>query len=75
MSDVVAEARAFLAEHWSPSVDPNEWRERVIDARWAALRWPSAWYGRDLADDEAKEVEAVFAEAGAPGPGRSAATN
>jgi len=70
MSDVVAEARAFLAEHWSPSVDPDEWRERVIDAHWAALRWPSQWYGRDLADEQAKEVEAVFAEAGAPGPGQ-----
>jgi alkylation response protein AidB-like acyl-CoA dehydrogenase len=66
----VADATAFLAANWSKDVDPQAWRELVIDERWSALRWPSAWFGRDLADDEAKEVEAVFAAAGAPGPGQ-----
>lgn len=70
MSDAVHAARAFLAEHWSPDVDPDRWRELVIDSGWAALRWPSQWFGRDLPDDEAKLVEAEFAAAGAPGPGQ-----
>jgi alkylation response protein AidB-like acyl-CoA dehydrogenase len=69
-SSAVADATAFLAANWSKDVDPQTWRELVIDERWSALRWPSAWFGRDLADDEAKEVEAVFAAAGAPGPGQ-----
>ena len=70
MSDAVRAAEAFLAEHWHAGVDPDAWRDLVIDQGWAALRWPSAWFGRDLADAEAKEVEAVFAAAGAPGPGQ-----
>ncbi len=70
MSDAVVAAREFLAEHWNGDVDPDQWRELVIDSGWAALRWPSQWLGRDLPDDEAKLVEAVFAEAGAPGPGQ-----
>ncbi len=70
MSVDVKEAQEFLADHWSPGVNRREWMELVIDERWAALRWPVEWYGRDLADDEAKEVEAVFAAAGAPGPGQ-----
>jgi alkylation response protein AidB-like acyl-CoA dehydrogenase len=70
MSDVVAEARAFLHEHWSPDVDPTEWRATVVDQGWAALRWPKQWYGRGLDDDTAKAVEAVFAEARAWGPGQ-----
>ena len=70
MSDAVREAEAFLAAHWSPDVDPVAWRALVIDERWAALRWPSQWFGRDLSDDDAKAVEAVFAAAGAPGPGQ-----
>ncbi|CAB4886946.1 unannotated protein [freshwater metagenome] len=70
MSDAVREAQEFLATHWSPSIDANEWRELVVDQRWAALRWPSRWYGRDLTDEQATEVEAVFAAAGAPGPGQ-----
>jgi alkylation response protein AidB-like acyl-CoA dehydrogenase len=69
-SSAVADASAFLAANWSKNVDPQAWRELVIDERWSALRWPSAWFGRDLSDDEAKEVEAVFAAAGAPGPGQ-----
>ncbi len=70
MSDAVIAARAFLAEHWSEDVDPDQWRDLVIDSGWAALRWPSQWFGRDLPDDEAKLVEAVFVEAGTPGPGQ-----
>ena len=70
MSDVVREAEAFLAANWSAGVDPDTWRELVIDERWSALRWPSASYGRDLSDDDARAVEAVFAAAGAPGPGQ-----
>jgi alkylation response protein AidB-like acyl-CoA dehydrogenase len=73
MSTAVREAEEFLAANWSPTVDPNQWRELVVDQRWAALRWPSEWFGRDLADDDAKEVEAVFRAAGAPGPGQDVA--
>ncbi|MFZ4719365.1 MAG: acyl-CoA dehydrogenase family protein [Ilumatobacteraceae bacterium] len=69
-SDVVSDAQAFLDEHWSPEVDPLAWKALVIDHRWAALRWPSQWYGRDLSDEQAKEVEGVFAAAGAHGPGQ-----
>ncbi|MCB1001424.1 MAG: acyl-CoA dehydrogenase family protein [Acidimicrobiales bacterium] len=66
----VDDARTYLAEHWTPDVDRRAWMERVIDDGWAALRWPTEWYGRGLDDDEAKAVEAVFADAGAPGPGQ-----
>jgi alkylation response protein AidB-like acyl-CoA dehydrogenase len=69
MSDVVAEAHRFLAEHWSPDRPRREWQELVVDHGWAALRWPRQWFGRDLRDGEAKAVEAAFAAVGAPGPG------
>jgi alkylation response protein AidB-like acyl-CoA dehydrogenase len=69
-SSAVSDAAAFLAAHWTQNGDPQAWRELVIDERWAALRWPSAWFGRDLSDEDAKEVEAVFAAVGAPGPGQ-----
>ncbi len=65
----VAEARAFLEERWDPKGDPDDWLAAVVDAGWAAPRWPVEWYGRGLGNDEAKEVEAVFADAEAPGPG------
>src|SRR3546814_15140416 len=68
--DAVAEAESFLAEHWSPDVDRQTWRELVVDERWAALRWPVDWFGRGLDDDDAEAVDAVFARAGAPGPGQ-----
>ncbi len=67
---VVAETEAFLAEHWSADADRQQWRELVVNERWAALRWPSEWFGRDLDDDAAEAVEATFARAGAPGPGQ-----
>ncbi len=70
MTDHVSLAEAFLAEHWRPDVDGDAWHELVVDNGYAALRWPTDLYGRGLADDDAKAVEAVFAAAGAPGPGQ-----
>lgn len=70
MSEVLEEARAFLSQHWSPSVDLRQWKELVVSSRWATLRWPEDCLGRNLDDDTAKEVEALFAAVGAPGPGQ-----
>ncbi|HEX4979601.1 MAG TPA: acyl-CoA dehydrogenase family protein [Acidimicrobiales bacterium] len=70
MDEVVREAERFVAERWSPSGDRRAWREAVVDNGWAALRWPAEWFGRGLDDETAKAVEAVFAAAGAPGPGQ-----
>ena len=42
----------------------------VVDQRWAALRWPARVVRpRPHRRRQAKDVEAVFREAGAPGPG------
>ena len=42
----------------------------MVDERWAALRWPTEWYGRGLSDEAAKAVEAEFAAAKVSGPGQ-----
>ena len=70
MNDTVREAEAFLAENWNSSNDLAAWRELVVDSQWAALRWPTEWFGRGLDDDAATEVENVFRTAGVPGPGQ-----
>jgi alkylation response protein AidB-like acyl-CoA dehydrogenase len=64
------EARAFLAEHWSPTMPRREWHTLVVDGGWAALRWPTDSFGRGLTDTVARDVEAEFAAARAPGPGQ-----
>ena len=75
-----AEVRAFLKEHWKGlpprsdqwTVGPEQraWQAKVVDARWAVNRWPVEWYGRGLADRQAKIVEAEFAAVRAPGSGQ-----
>jgi alkylation response protein AidB-like acyl-CoA dehydrogenase len=70
VTTVLAEAQQFLDDHWSPTADRRAWIEQVVDAGWAALRWPAEWFGRGLDDETATQVEAVFAAAGAPGPGQ-----
>lgn len=70
MSTVLREAEEFIDKNWSPDVDPDAWRELVVDSKWAALRWPTQWYGRGLTDDAAAEVEALFESRGVPGPGQ-----
>ena len=70
MSELVREAEAFLGAHWKSDNDLSAWRELVVDSNWAALRWPTQWFGRGLDDDAATEIENVFRAAGAPGPGQ-----
>ncbi|MEZ5377067.1 MAG: acyl-CoA dehydrogenase family protein [Acidimicrobiales bacterium] len=69
MSSHVADAQAFIEEHWDPNGSMAAWHELVVDNGWAAPRWPVEWFGRGLSNDDAKEVEAVFAANDAPGPG------
>jgi alkylation response protein AidB-like acyl-CoA dehydrogenase len=64
------EVRTWLAEHWDPSVDRAAWAAAVVDAGYAAPRWPRDAFGAGLDDAQARIVEAEFARAGAPGTGQ-----
>jgi alkylation response protein AidB-like acyl-CoA dehydrogenase len=64
------EVRAWLAEHWDPAADRSAWRAAVVDAGYAAPRWPRSAFGRELTDEQARVVEAEFARVGAPGSGQ-----
>ena len=70
MTDLAQEVSAWLAANWQPGGDPRAWLAKVVDARWAAPRWPVEWFGRALPDDQARIVEAEFARVGAPGTGQ-----
>jgi alkylation response protein AidB-like acyl-CoA dehydrogenase len=68
------EARAWLKEHWKGPPKTQEegraWVAKVVEGRWAVLRWPAEWMGRGLKDAEARLVEREFAAVGAPGTGQ-----
>ena len=79
------EVRAWLADHWKglpkaapgaggagwgASAELKAWLKTVVEARWAAPRWPTEWYGRGLSDAQARIVEREFAKVGAPGSGQ-----
>jgi len=84
-ADLRDEVRAWLAANWTPlparqpgpggagwTISPEQkaWLEKVVEARWAVPRWPTEWYGRGLADAQARIVEREFAAVGAPGTGQ-----
>ncbi len=79
------EVRAWLADNWKglPKTAPGAggsawgasdalkaWLRKVVDARWAAPRWPVEWRGRGLSDAQGRIVEREFAKVGAPGSGQ-----
>ena len=79
------EVRAWLADNWKglPKTQPGAggagwgaspelkaWLKTVVDARWAAPRWPTDWFGRGLPDAQARIIEREFAKVGAPGAGQ-----
>jgi alkylation response protein AidB-like acyl-CoA dehydrogenase len=61
-----SEVRAWLAEHWDPTLDRRRWRELVVDAGWAYPSWPARWYGRGVDRDASRVVAAEFARLQAP---------
>ncbi len=76
------EVAAWLKANWDPSFREggagqaaasgprSAWLAKVVEARWAAPRWPTAWYGRGLSDAQGRIVEREFARVGAPGTGQ-----
>lgn len=72
---VRGEIRAWLADNWRPTYGLVEWRNRLIDAGWAAPGWPKAWFGRDLSAPLVAVVEAEMRRAGAVGPARAGPRN
>ena len=77
------EVAAWLAAHWKPearetgadSMAPRKgaWLAKVVEAGWAAPRWPRQWLGRGLDDHQARIVEREFARVRAPGSGQDRA--
>ncbi|HLK26267.1 MAG TPA: acyl-CoA dehydrogenase family protein [Caulobacteraceae bacterium] len=75
-----AEVAGWLKANWKgdarapqwggDAVGYRAWIAKVVDARWAASRWPVAWYGRGLSNEQARIVEREFAKVGAPGSGQ-----
>jgi alkylation response protein AidB-like acyl-CoA dehydrogenase len=66
-ASVRAEVRSWLEANWDPNLGLIEWRNKLIDARWGAPHWPSAWYGRDLPVGLVPVVEEEFRRVGAVG--------
>ena len=70
------EVTAWLQANWDPAIRTQgleagrAWLAKVVEARWAAPRWPEAWFGRGLSDRQGRIVEQAFAQAGAPGSGQ-----
>jgi alkylation response protein AidB-like acyl-CoA dehydrogenase len=78
--DLRGQVRAWLKQNWKGDLPPaapwtttpelRAWLGKVVDAGWAANRWPAEWHGRDLTDAQAKIVEQEFRAVHAPGTGQ-----
>lgn len=78
--DLRASVQAWLKENWDPdmkrgpvwgtSPEMSAWLSKVVDAGYAAPRWPKEWYGLGLSSHQGRIVEKEFARIGAPGAGQ-----
>ncbi|MEM7218942.1 MAG: acyl-CoA dehydrogenase family protein [Pseudomonadota bacterium] len=76
-ADILAELDAWLDANWRPDRPLAEWRELLVDARWAATDWPTDYHGRGYSAAQSALVAQHFQERGIvgaapPGPGRLA---
>ena len=62
-----ADLNDWLDRHWRTDLDLREWRERLVDDRWAATTWPVEHHGRDYNADQAAVVDTVLRERGVVG--------
>jgi len=68
--EIQEEVRQWLADHWDPNLDPDEWMETAVDSGWAAPSWPIEWLGRGLDPGFTSDVVAEFKSVGAFGTGQ-----
>jgi alkylation response protein AidB-like acyl-CoA dehydrogenase len=68
MSDVSAEARAWVTENWSTDLTLRQWWTGLAQSGWAFPGWPKGYGGRGLSPADAREVATALAEAGAVAP-------
>lgn len=66
-----SEVAAWLKANWSPDLGLIEWRNKLVDAGWAAPTWPAKWFGRDFTPAQAAVVEQEFRRVGAVGAARA----
>jgi alkylation response protein AidB-like acyl-CoA dehydrogenase len=67
ITDVVAEVKAWLSDHWDPDLTVAEWWERMGMSGWAAPTWPVEAYGKGLTRAEGVLVQRAVREFGALG--------
>ncbi len=60
--------RAFIDEHWDPSVSLKDWLGRLADSGWAVPQWPAQWFGKGLTNDLAAVAYDEFKKVNAVGP-------
>ncbi len=67
-AEVRSAARAWLADHWDPTIEPAEWRRIAVDSGWACPTFPLGQCGRGLAPAFVPIVAEEFARVGARSP-------
>lgn len=78
LEQIRQEVRSFLQKNWNPAwrnqvtegANRAAWLSLVVDARWAAPRWPLDSFGKGLNNEQARVVEQEFAAVGAFGTGQ-----
>ncbi|MCR9279842.1 MAG: acyl-CoA dehydrogenase family protein [Pseudomonadaceae bacterium] len=71
LSDIAAQAGAWLDGNWDPELGLVEWRNKLVDSGWGMPEWPAQWYGRDFGAAEVRTVEQEFARRGVVGVARA----
>jgi alkylation response protein AidB-like acyl-CoA dehydrogenase len=64
---VDAEVRSWVGANWDPTLSLVAWRQRLVEAGWAAPSWPREWYGRGLPSWSDEVVSAALLDAGTVG--------
>ncbi len=67
-TQVRAEVRTWVAEHWSPDLTVRDWWRLLADSGWGFPTWPREWFGRGLPVEAIAVVHDELARAGALGP-------
>ncbi len=65
--EVRQEVSQWLDKNWSVDRSLLEWRQILVDGRWAAPNWPEDCLGRGFNAEQTNIVADIFAEKGAIG--------